>query len=50
MRLSIEDEAIEWHRVVVQAKQIRVFEGFRKEEARKTKSGQIGIGVQYTGG
>ena len=49
MRLSIEDEAIEWHRVFVQAEQIRVFEGFCKEKARKPKSGQIRIGVQYTG-
>lgn len=50
MRLSIEDEAVEWHRGFVQAKQIRVFEGFRKEEARKTMSGQVGTGVQYIEG
>ena len=38
VRLGVEDKAIEWHRVFVQAKQIGVFKGFCEEEAGRTKS------------
>jgi hypothetical protein len=38
--LSAEHEAIERHRVFVQAEQVGVFEGFCEEEAGTAKSGQ----------